>query len=132
VAVVLLTSGKAAFGEGKPGPVTKPATKPAPVIKGTVGKVLSIPDEYKKLGVVAYFTLEKPEGQVVEQVKKVVVTVYDDARIEQIEGGKRVAAKPAEIKEGQRIQMHGLEEGIRIGDFMRIAPRSVVVEEKRK
>ena len=106
--------------------------KPAPVAKGAVGKLLPIPDEYKAAQVVAYFTLDRPEGKVVGKAKAVVVTVYKDAKVERVEGGKRVPAKAAGIKPGQRIELYDLEEGVQIGDSLRLAPRSVVLEEQGK
>jgi hypothetical protein len=106
--------------------------KSTPFAKGTVGKLLPIPEEYKKADVVAYFTLEKPEGKTVEKARTVVVTVRKDTKVERIEDGKRVAAKAGDIKEGQRIELYELEDGIQIGESMRIAGRSIVVEDKRK
>jgi hypothetical protein len=100
--------------------------------KGTVGKLLTIPDEYKKAHVIAYFTLEKSEGKLVEKAKAVAVTLYKDAKIERLDGGKRVPAKAADIKPGQGIELYDLEESVRMGDSMRIAARSVVVVEKEK
>ena len=122
--LMLLVSSETAFGQDK--------DKPAPFAKGTVGKLLPIPPEFKAVDVVAYFTLEKPEGKTVEKAKTVTVTVYKDYKIERIEGGKRVAAKAVDIKEGQRIELFDLEEGIRLGESMRIAGRLIVVEEKGK
>jgi hypothetical protein len=107
--------------------------KSTTVAKGTVGKLLPIPEEYKKTDVVAYFTLESPEGKLVEKVKTVMVTVHKDAKIERIEDGKRVAAKPADIKQGQSIELYDLKEAVRFGDVsIRIDASSIVVEERRK
>ena len=65
-------------------------------------------------------------------LRTVVVTVRKDTKVERIKDGKRVAAKAGDIKEGQRIELYELEDGIQIGESMRIAGRSIVVEDKRK
>ncbi len=106
--------------------------KTAPFARGTVGKVLPIPEEFKQIDVVAYFTLAESVGKVVAKAKTVVVTVYKDSKIERTEGGKRIAAKAADIKEGQRIELFDLEEGVQIGESMRIAARRIVIEDKQK
>lgn len=106
--------------------------KTAPFARGTVGKLLPIPEEFKQIDVVAYFTLAAPVGKVVAKAKTVLVTVYKDSKIERTEAGKRIAARAADIKEGQRIELFDLEEGVQTGASMRIAARLIVIEDKQK
>ena len=101
-------------------------------VKGEVGKLLPIPDEFKEVQVIAYFILERPEGKKVETAKTISVTVYKDAKIEAPGRGKRIPIKTGDIKSGQRIELYDLAEVVRIGDSMRIAANSIIVEEQGK